>query len=80
MEGRKGLPQHWKPYEHFRWSPRTSLRPLFCVVCSRSCPHKQTLKITDRVSVIRPHDRKGLTLLGKMLLAGKGRVMDDRMP
>jgi hypothetical protein len=25
MEGRKGLPHHWKPYEHFRWSSRTPL-------------------------------------------------------
>jgi hypothetical protein len=40
MEGRKGLPHHWKRYKHFRWSSRTSLRLLFCVVCSRSCPHK----------------------------------------
>jgi hypothetical protein len=40
MEGRKGLPHHWKRYKHFRWSSRTSLRLLFCVVCSLSCPHK----------------------------------------
>ncbi len=32
---------------------------------------QQTLKITDRVSVIRPHNQKGLTFVGKDAVGGQ---------
>jgi hypothetical protein len=75
MEGRKGLPHHWKPY----WPPtstsvgRRGPRCVRFVSFVRVVVHisQQALKITDRVSVIRPHNRKGLTFVGQDAVGGK---------
>ena len=43
MEGRKGVPHHWKPYELFRQSSGVVSR-LPCGVCAQSCPNKSANK------------------------------------
>jgi hypothetical protein len=71
-DGREeGLPHHWKTYEHLHWSLRPHYVWLFVsfvhVVVHIS---QERLKITDRVSVICPHDRKGLTFVGPVAVGG----------
>ena len=57
-----------------------------CCVCSVAFGRmvvqvsQQQRKVADGVSVICPNNRKRLTLLGKMLLAGDVRVMEDKIP
>ena len=65
MEGKKGLPHHWKPYEFFRRSSGILSR-LLCVswlkVVQKS---QQRRKVTDTVSVVSPNNRKRLTFVGQ---------------
>jgi hypothetical protein len=40
---------------------------------------QQTLQITDRVSVIHPHNRKGMTFVGQVVLTGDMVVLEGTM-